>query len=66
MLIRLFSRPSSYLIRFRRAVEGASNSKEEISVDASFSEGGAKAMLLSTVTLNVRCELQGRNYNINS
>jgi hypothetical protein len=57
MLIGLFSRPSSYLIRFRRAVEGASDSKEEISIDVGLSEGSVKAMLLLTVTLNVRCEL---------
>jgi hypothetical protein len=65
MLTGLFSRPSSCSIRFRRAIEGASDSKEEISVDAGLSEGGVEAMLLSTVTLNVRYELQGRNYNTN-
>jgi hypothetical protein len=65
MSIRLFLRPSSCLTRFRRAVEGTSDGKEEITVDVGPNKGGIEAILLLTVTLNVRCELQDRNCNIN-
>jgi hypothetical protein len=57
MLIGLFLRPSSYLTRFRRTIEGASDSKEEIAVDVGPDKGGIEAILLLIATLNVRCEL---------
>ena len=50
ILIRLFVRPSSYSTRFRRAVEGVSDSKEEVSVGVGPREGGVKAISLSTAT----------------
>ena len=46
--IKSILRPSSYLTRFRRAVEGISNSKEEVSVGVGPREGGVKAISLST------------------